>query len=295
MISIRESRIPTPKSTPEAETPCVEMDKVQALVGSGRFEEAVTPALRFWEMAQRGGRDAEEVEAVSMVGFLVAEIQGSEAALFFLRREYVLRKRLGDLDELALIHARMAWLLGRAGRPGASLHHARRAARLSQDSEHSMRDPRDVFLWLAELGEWFLEQSRCQASLDCFRLALPLASACWPAWGKTRVLEGIAGAHEALGDLPAAVANQDLACRALYELGQTVAMARGLLRLARLRERQGHTWATLEIYRMALNVFRNGGESRTAEKVRDLMRRFQMKPRRLSLSNPTKTFGIPAN
>jgi tetratricopeptide (TPR) repeat protein len=271
------------------------MDKVQALVGSGRFEEAVTPALRFWEMAQRGGRDAEEVEAVSMVGFLVAEIQGSEAALFFLRREYVLRKRLGDLDELALIHARMAWLLGRAGRPGASLHHARRAARLSQDSEHSMRDPRDVFLWLAELGEWFLEQSRCQASLDCFRLALPLASACWPAWGKTRVLEGIAGAHEALGDLPAAVANQDLACRALYELGQTVAMARGLLRLARLRERQGHTWATLEIYRMALNVFRNGGESRTAEKVRDLMRRFQMKPRRLSLSNPTKTFGIPAN
>jgi tetratricopeptide (TPR) repeat protein len=295
MNSIRESRMPTPISTPEAETPCCEMDKVQALVGLGRFEEALPPALRCWEMAQLGSGDAEEVEAVSMVGFLVTEIQGPEAALFFLRREYVLRKRLGDLDKLALIHARIAWLLGLAGRPRASLHHARRAARLSHDSQHPMSDPRDVFLWLAELGEWFLEQGRCQASLDCFRLALPLAPACWPAWGKPRVLGGIASAHEALGDLPAAVTYQDKACRVLYELRQTIAMAHGLIRLACLRERQGHTWASVELYRMALDVFRNTGEHWAAERVQGLIRRSQMIPRRLSLSGPTKTFRFQAH
>jgi tetratricopeptide (TPR) repeat protein len=198
------------------------------------LNEAAEEARREWANARRRGGPAEKAQALACLSGIVCDLEGPEAALRLSRRAHSLWKVVGNPSTLATSGAVLAVRLLDAGR-------TKEALRQSAEALEAMRrlDPLNRHKGVPRcLGKDFLQAGYAAEAQAWLELALEN-----PADGdRAAILESISRALELGGNLPEARDRQHEACAAFHLQGESFAMAKAMVRLARLDLRLGQHW-----------------------------------------------------
>ncbi|MGW1915848.1 AfsR/SARP family transcriptional regulator [Streptomyces sp. NPDC002076] len=188
----------------------------------GDYERAARCADEAVALIRAAGDEVLEVDALLNVAHAQAGLGRLEAGLTALARAEHLVARHRTRPRLARLAARSAELLALAGRHREAREHANRALRLNRMESSPFLSSRvhTAAGLVYRVGGEFAE------ALDHFQKAYTLASGIGRRLGEALALQGMADAHEALGDTCRARTDRELA-RAHFE---AMGVPRGLLR-----------------------------------------------------------------
>jgi len=122
------------------------------------------------------------------------------------------------------------------------------------------------------MGGALLRLHRFEEAKRVFKVALPWAPHRYPYWGRARILEALAVAHEQTGDHSAAIKSSHEAATALDSLGYAVEAGDLMVREARLRIHLQEFSEAARLLRCSLDRFQEHKQPRCAVEALDLLR-----------------------
>lgn len=222
------------------------------------LQEVVEQARRDWAAARRQGSPAERAQALACLSGCVCDLEGPIAALRLSRRAHRLWTLAGDPAPIAVSSAVLAVRLLDAGRPEEAL----RQATLAREAMRNL-GPSGRHAGVSRcLGKEFLLAGYAPEAQAWLELALEGAEEAEQA----DILGSLASALDLQGKLAEAKGRQHEACASLHRRGDRIAMAQGMLRLARLELRIGQRWSAAILCREISRILtRRGYEAEAAE------------------------------
>jgi tetratricopeptide (TPR) repeat protein len=201
-----------------------------------RWAELIPLTVRDLIRAVRSGNLEAESEELVCVAVVLSELELFDESSILWRRVFHLQREQGDPTEVdAELHL-LAWPLARSAKPAEAIP----VYQACIEANRVLLNDDRIFLGLANLGSLFQSLNRSQEALDCFEEALPLASeTAWDVWGRARILEGLSGAHQRLGDLAEAIWFQQETIDYLDQQDEKVAAAESRVRLGELHALSG--------------------------------------------------------
>jgi len=215
------------------------------------LNKAAEEARHEWANARRRGGPAEKAQALACLSGIVCDLEGPEAALRLSRRAHRLWKEVGDSYTLAISGAVLAVRLLDAGR-------TKEALRQSAEALEAMRrlDPLNRHKGVPRcLGKDFLQAGYAAEAQAWLEMALEN-----PADGeRAGILANLSRALEFQDKLPEARDRQHEACAAHHLQDERFAMAKAMLRLARLDLLLGRNWNATSLCQEVIRTLKQHG------------------------------------
>lgn len=231
------------------------------------LQEVAEQARRDWVAARRQGSPAERAQALACLSGCICDLEGPIPALRLSRRAHRLWTLAGDPSPMAVSSAVLAVRLLDAGHPEEAL----RQSTLAREAMWNL-GPSDRHAGVSRcLGKEFLLAGHTAEAQAWLELALENPADA----ERADILALLSRALDLQGRLPEARDRQHQACAAFHRLGDRIAMALGMLRLARLELRLGQQWCAASLCQEAISMLdrrRYGVEVAEAEELHRLCR-----------------------
>jgi tetratricopeptide (TPR) repeat protein len=228
------------------------------------LEKGVKEARRELARVLKIGSPAEKAQALSHLAGFVSDLEGPAPALRLSRRAHRLWKVVGDPALVAISGSVLAVRLLDAGQP-------KEALRQSGEALLAMRQLKPLQRHKGvpnALGREFLSAGYAAEAQTWLELALEN-----PEEGqRANILAQVSRALDLQGKLPEARDRQFEACAAFHFQKEFVAMAKGMLRLARLEIRLGRRWEAMTLCKEAASILERRRCKAEAVEARELYR-----------------------
>ena len=226
------------------------------------LEQAAKEARRQWVRARKRGGLAEKAQALACLSGILCDLEGPEVSLRLSRRAHHLWEAAGDPQVIAVSSAVLAVRLLDAGRTEEALRQSAEALEAMRrlGPEHRKKGVSQ------HLGKEFLAAGFAAEAQSWLELELES-----PALGEQAdLLANLSRALDLQGRLQEARDRLQEACIAYDDQWDQIAMAKAMLRQARLELRMGHCWEASAICRESRRFLRGPNEAQAIAQAQEL-------------------------